>query len=82
MTVGIIDGEFAGWSDHKCAVLYDTVTDWAFGPIFENSDIADAFLDYLLENNLGSPRSMRDTDLKNHYHEFLKLMKVEKVMNE
>jgi hypothetical protein len=81
MAVGIIEGNLVG-EDHECAVIYDTVTEWAFGPIFKDVDEANAFLDYLLEKDLGDPRSFKDDELRDHYHEFLKVKDVKDVMDE
>lgn len=82
MAVGIIEGKFAGWSDHECAVLYDTVTDWTFGPIFENADVANEFLDYVRDRDLGNPRRLTDQELKDVYHTWLEVRKVKQVMEE
>jgi hypothetical protein len=34
-------------SDENVAALFDSVTGWAFGPTFADSDEAQSFLDYL-----------------------------------
>lgn len=48
------------------AVLYCSVTDWAFGPIFADRDEAQAFLDWLPSD----PRSLSDGDLDDKFSEF------------
>ena len=57
MGVRILQGNGEGDSDH--AVLYCSVTDWAFGPLFADYDEAQAFLDWLIVD----PRTLSDDDL-------------------
>lgn len=46
MGTRILEG-VQGGDSHGRAVLYDSVTGIAFGPVFEDSDTAQAFLDFL-----------------------------------
>ena len=48
--------------------MYDSVTGWAFGPIFSSPEEADSFLDFL-ENDA---RTYSDRDLQEQYHRWLK----------
>ncbi len=48
-------------------VMYDSVTDWAFGPVFRSRGIAGAFLDWFP----GDPRGHIDSFIEEKYGEFL-----------
>ena len=50
------------------AVLYCSVSDWAFGPIFEDEDAAQEFLDWLGDTD---PRVFSDQELRAKYHTWL-----------
>jgi hypothetical protein len=65
MGVRILQGDQA--SDG--AILYCSVSMWAFGPVFEDHDKAQAFLDWL-----GSvdPRSLTEKELEDKYSVFLR----------
>lgn len=63
MGVRILQGD-----DYDGACLYCSVSMWAFGPIFENHDQAQEFLDWLSTD----PRSLNDSELRHRYHMFLK----------
>lgn len=47
----------------QCAVMYDSVSMWAFGPIFPNRSTADAFIEWLTDD----PRAYRDGQLEQLY---------------
>ena len=64
MGVRIIEGR-EPW-DGAC--LYCSTAMWAFGPIFENGEQAQAFLDWL---GTIDPRLLRDDELTNKYSDFL-----------
>lgn len=51
-------------SDDKTA-LYDSVTEWAFGPVFNTEHAADQFLDWLQAQGVrdGDARSLSTPDL-------------------
>lgn len=49
------------------AVLYCSTSMWAFGPLFEDADEAQAFLDWLGAD----PRLLADGHLAEKYSEFL-----------
>ena len=66
MGVRILEG--TGEGDSRGAVLYCSVTDWAFGPLFEDGDQAQEFLDWLVYD----PRSLSDAEMEAKYSEFLK----------
>jgi hypothetical protein len=51
------------------AVLYCSVSMWAFGPVFENEDQAQEFLNWLAPVDARSINS--DRELENKYVEFL-----------
>ena len=65
MGVRILEGN--GEGDSRGAVLYCSVTDWAFGPVFEDGEQAQAFLDWLVYD----PRSLSDSLMEAKYSEFL-----------
>jgi hypothetical protein len=48
-------------------ILYDSVTNWAFGPVFDSGDEAEAFLEYL---GARDPRAMNDTEIEEAVAEF------------
>ena len=47
MGVGIIVGKADGSDTDNAAVLYNSVSDWAFGPIFNSFEEAEDFLAFL-----------------------------------
>ena len=51
------------------AVLYDSVTMVAFGPVFSSADHAEAFLEFLGED----PRGMAETAVIEKYAEWLQI---------
>jgi hypothetical protein len=52
--------------------LYDSVTGLAFGPVFDDPDDADAFLEHLVEIGERDPRVIPDGILAELAAEFLK----------
>lgn len=60
------------WDDER-AIMYCSVTDWAFGPVFFTKNGHDAvdrmelFIDWLPLD----PRKYNDNELEQKYHEFL-----------
>jgi hypothetical protein len=49
-------------TDENVVALFDSVTGWAFGPTFPDSDEAQSFLDYL--HSLGEDgRELSDADM-------------------
>jgi hypothetical protein len=48
-------------------IMYDPVTDWAFGPIMSTWHEATNFLQFLARD----PRTMRDQELSQAYRDFL-----------
>lgn len=63
MGVRIIEGN----KDYDGAVLYCSTSMWAFGPVFENGDAAQEFLDWLKED----PRRLSQRELEMEYHDWL-----------
>jgi hypothetical protein len=61
------------------AVLYCSTTDWAFGPVFGDTDTHDAeeraelFCEWLHENYHVDPRALEDSALESKYVEFCRL---------
>lgn len=51
--------------------LYDSTSDTAFGPVFENEDEANAFLDHLEEIGERDPRVIPGAELAEMAREFL-----------
>lgn len=66
MGVRIIQAD--GEGDSQGAVLYCSTTMWAFGPVFEDADEAEKFLDWLVTD----PRSLSDGEMETKYGEFLR----------
>lgn len=60
--------EATGEGDSRGACLYCSTTMWAFGPIFEDADTAQAFLDWIKPTD---PRVMNDNELELKYLDFL-----------
>jgi len=52
------------------AVLYDSVTEWAFGPLFEDADDAEAFLSWLQSFHGEDPRILDEPVLKERLNEW------------
>lgn len=64
MGVRILNGD--GRGDSRGAVLYDSVSGWAFGPLFDDVDDAEAFLSTLTDD----ARALTDTELRTAYAKF------------
>jgi hypothetical protein len=70
-------------TDGKQAALYCSTTDWAFGPVFYDSDDHDAFeraaafCDWLRKSTGKDPREFQDTHLEQKYSEWLKQEKAQ-----
>ena len=64
MGVRILQGN--GEGDSNYAVLYCSTSDWAFGPLFEDYEDAEAFLKWLVVD----PRVLLDSDLERKCSEF------------
>ena len=65
MGVRILEGDTGG--GYRNAVLYCSTTDWAFGPLFEDADEAQAFLDWL---GVTDPRTLADNELATKVSQF------------
>lgn len=74
MGVRIIYGRMDG-GEYECAVLYCSTSDWSFGPIFENADEAESFLDYARSLGLGDVRLLTDGEFETRLFEFRKAVK-------
>ena len=67
----------------EMACLYDSVTGWAFGPVFEASDeceldayeMADAFTDFVQQKCGCDPKNLRGDKLAANYKNFLSAIK-------
>ena len=68
MGVRFIIGE-EGETDR--VAMYDSVTGWAFGPVFDSPDRADHFLDWLAENGHGDPRKYGSNVLEGLYKQYI-----------
>lgn len=53
---------------HGQSAFYCSTTDWAFGPVMESEEVADAFLKYLEPTD---PRVLTDADLRKRYNDFM-----------
>lgn len=59
-----------GGGDGAC--IYDSVTMWAFGPIFEDAEQAEEFLQWLPRQP--DPRLYTDRELSGKYSDFLQYL--------
>jgi len=67
----------SGISTEK-AILFDSVTGWAFGPLFKEheydgtsaEDMAELFLAYLRKHNLPDPRELTPGELQNFHQQW------------
>lgn len=58
-------------SDH--VAIYDSVSDWAFGPVFDSEESAQKFLNWTVENCYGADlRSMTPSELESVYGRYAK----------
>lgn len=69
MGVRIIQAD-SNYNGETCAVLYDSVSETAFGPTFEDGDEAQAFLDWMDADD--DPRRYSSAVLHDMYNEFRK----------
>jgi hypothetical protein len=67
MGVRIMQGD----QPYDGAVLYCSTSMWAFGPVFEDEDKAQEFLDWLEVD----PRKLDQSQLQSKYHDFLEFEK-------
>jgi hypothetical protein len=58
-------------SDDDMACLYDSVTDWAFGPVFYNSNDAEGFLKWVPD--VPDLRLLTDQQMEAKFIEFCQL---------
>lgn len=65
MGVRIIVGE-----NLQCAVLYCSVTDWAFGPLFADYEEAESFLKWLSDTDGRDARRLTDKEMENAVYVF------------
>ena len=73
---------------HECACFFDSVTEWAFGPMMGSTEEAEAFMTWLeadetratpifnsssgYKKDSADPRAYPDSDLRDRYTEFRK----------
>ena len=67
MGVRIIQAD--GIGDSTGAVFYCSTTGWAFGPVMEDREEAEKFLEFLSPVD---PRTLKDNELSERYAEFHK----------
>ena len=77
MSVRILVGREQGDSDDSAACLFDSVTGWAFGPVFAEAedgtlaeDMAEEFILYA-QSKQGDPRSIPEHELEKLYMRWL-----------
>lgn len=51
------------------AVLFDSCTDWAFGPVMDSREEAEGFLSWLGRRRI-DPRLVEDSKLEANFHDF------------
>ncbi len=68
----IIEGFEGGCADTTVAVLFCSTTGWAFGPLFEDLEDAQSFLDWLSAREDRDPRNLPDHELGDYFKEFRK----------
>ena len=52
--------------DEGKVALFDSVSGFAFGPVFDDEFEAEAFLAYCRNHDLPDPRAMSDRDIEDH----------------
>jgi hypothetical protein len=69
MGVRIISNQSGDYGE-KGAVIFDSVSGWAFGPVFDDYDAAQAFLDWLPDD----ARRYAGADLQRKHGDWLKTL--------
>jgi hypothetical protein len=57
---------------HDCVTLYCSTSGWAFGPVFEDADQAEAFLKWSKKHVSRDLRMLSDEELEKEYHNWLR----------
>lgn|GEM_PF-3363451 len=65
-----------GYNNEEGAILFDAVTMWAFGPVFESGEMAEAFTQWVGDALVGNEKVSdmarhSPEEFKEHYHKFL-----------
>lgn len=60
-----------GYNNEEGAVLFNSTTGWAFGPVFESGEQAEAFTQFVSED----PKTMTNKELEEAYLRFLPVWK-------
>ena len=76
----ILEGEKVNENDRLAAVFYDSVTEWAFGPVMADQCEAEAFMSFLRHRPItkengkttGDPRAFPNSDLWELWGQFVK----------
>lgn len=68
MSVRLIVDERANAGSDRVA-MYDSVSGWAFGPVMDGEETADAFLAFCNQRH-GDPRSLTDVELGGAWSDF------------
>jgi len=56
---------------HDCVTLYCSTSGWAFGPVFEDADQAEAFLEWTKKHVGRDLRLLSDEELETEYRKWL-----------
>ena len=71
MSIHLVIGKSNGTDD--AAVMFDSVTGWAFGPVFRCADDAEHFINYARYATSIEPHCLSDTLLRVMHAKWLKL---------
>lgn len=58
-------------SDEDVCALFDSVSGWAFGPTFADSDEAESFLKFLQKNDADDARALTQVELGDWHDKWL-----------
>lgn len=61
---------YGGNNSRKGAILLDNVSGWVFGPVFDDYDMAQEFLEFIEVD----PRMLSDTQLEHKHRDFIKML--------
>ena len=73
MGISILEGDYDGRGVTRAVMVCNT-TDRAFGPLFDDHDEAQGFLDWHEAQGYSDPRTVNDDELDNRYIRYRKLL--------
>jgi hypothetical protein len=75
--VRLLTGEYDGGPSNQSTVLVDSVTGFAFGPVFDSPDDAEEFVEHVRTKDGRDPRTVPDGELERLHVEWVKGREVE-----